>query len=76
MARQTRVSLAEGLERRTKLAEDKIARAEAQALNEVRASAVEAAIGAAEQILGKKAGGETGNKLIEDSIKGLSSRLN
>lgn len=76
MARQTRDSLAEGLERRTKLAEDKIARAEAQALNEVRASAVEAAIGAAEQILGKKATGETGDKLIQDSIKGLSSRLN
>ena len=38
-AHETRASLKDALERRTKLAEDKIARAEAQAVDEVRASA-------------------------------------
>ena len=41
LARETRKTLAENLERRTKQAEEKIARAEAQAVGEVRAAAVE-----------------------------------
>ena len=53
-AHETRACLKDTLERRTKLAEDKIARAEAQAVDEVRASAVEAAMAAAERILREK----------------------
>ena len=52
---QTRQALAETVERRTKSAEDKIARAEAQALAEVRSSAVDSAIAAAEKILKSRA---------------------
>ena len=51
--------LADTLERRTKLAEEKIARAEAQAISEVRAAAVDAALAAAEKILRDKVIGAT-----------------
>ncbi len=73
---ETRRSLAEQLERRTRLAEEKIARAEAQALGEVRARAVDVAIAAAEQILRQRVAGETGAALVEESIRGLTGKLN
>ncbi len=73
---ETRKALAEGLERRTKSAEEKIARAEAQALSEVRAAAVNAAVAAAENILKTKVAGGTGGALIDDSIRNLKGRLN
>jgi F-type H+-transporting ATPase subunit b len=76
MAAETKKGLAESVERRTKLAEDKIARAEAQALSEVRATAVEAAIVAAERILKSKVSGEMGSQLIAESIRDLKSKLN
>lgn len=76
LAVETRRSLAEGLERRTKAAEEKIARAEAQALSEVKSAAVTAAISAAEIILKTKVAGGTGTTLIDDSIKNLKGRLN
>ena len=76
LATETRRSLAEGLERRTRAAEDKIARAEAQALSEVKSAAVTAAIAAAESILKSKVAGGTATSLIDDSIKGLKGRLN
>ena len=49
LAAETKKALAESIERRTKLAEDKIARAEAQAVSEVRATAVDVAVSAAER---------------------------
>ena len=48
LAAETRRSMKEQFERRMKLAEDKIARAEAEALREVRATAAEAAVTAAQ----------------------------
>ena len=76
MAAETRKTLAEQVERRTRLAEDKIARAEAQAVDEVRAAAVEMAIAAAEKILREKAAGTGGTALIDESIRDLKGRLN
>jgi len=76
LAAETRKSLSESVERRTKLAEEKIARAEAQAVSEVRASAVENAIAAAEKILKSRATGTTANTLIESSIRDLEGKLN
>lgn len=76
LAAETKKSLAENLERRTKLAEEKIARAEAQALSEVRASAVEAAVGAAQSILKDRVSGPVAQGLIEASIKDLKGKLN
>jgi F-type H+-transporting ATPase subunit b len=76
LAAETRKTLAEGLERRTKAAEDKIARAEAQAIGEVRSAAVSAAVQAAESILKSKVTGGTATSLIDDSIRELKSKLN
>ena len=75
-AHETRVSLTETLERRTKLAEDKIARAEAQAVDEVRGSAIDVAVAAAEKILREKMAGTGGAALIDQSIRDLEGRLN
>lgn len=76
LAAETKKSLAENLARRTKLAEEKIARAEAQALSEVRASAVEAAVSAAQTILKDKVSGSVAKGLIDTSIRDLKGKLN
>src|SRR5690606_29543288 len=51
LAKETRANMEAQVDRRTKLAEDKIAQAEAQALNDVRSTAAEVAIGAARRDL-------------------------
>lgn len=76
MADEARKSLEDTLARRTRLAEEKIARAEAQALADVKSSAVDAAVKAAEKIVQKRASGDAGNSLIDQSIKSLGGRLN
>lgn len=73
---ETEVKLKESLERRTRLAEEKIARAEAQAVSEVRSRAIDVAVSATESILREKTAGEKGNALIEEGIRKLSGRLN
>jgi F-type H+-transporting ATPase subunit b len=75
-AQETRASLQDSLNRRTKLAEDKIVRAEAQAIDEVRATAVEVAVAAAEKILREKAASASGAALIDQGIRELKGRLN
>jgi F-type H+-transporting ATPase subunit b len=75
-ALETRQELKDTLERRTRLAEEKIARAEAQAVDEVRSAAVDMAIAAAERILREKASGAAGAQLIDQSIRDLKGRLN
>jgi F-type H+-transporting ATPase subunit b len=75
-AKATRAALADTLERRTRQAEEKIARAEAQAVDDVRAAAVDTALAAAEKILREKSAGPTGAALIDDSIRNLKGRLN
>jgi F-type H+-transporting ATPase subunit b len=69
-------TIAETIARRTKSAEDKIARAEAQAVNEVRSAVVETATAAAEKLLGEKTAGANGSALIDQSIRDLKTRLN
>lgn len=76
VAAEARKSLTESLERRTKIAEEKIARAEAQAIGEVRATAVDAAVTAAERILSAKAGGSVGTGLVDQAIRDLKGKLN
>jgi F-type H+-transporting ATPase subunit b len=75
-ALESREALKGTLERRTRLAEEKIARAEAQAVDEVRAAAVEMAVTAAERILREKAQGPGGAALIDQGIRDLKGRLN
>ncbi|MEM7215589.1 MAG: F0F1 ATP synthase subunit B [Pseudomonadota bacterium] len=67
---------AEFVKRRTALAEQKIEQAEASALAEVRASAVDVAISAAEQIIASKVTGTKANDLIKSSIAEVKSKLN
>ena len=75
-AQETRAALNSLLERRTKAAQEKIARAEAQALDDVRAKAVDAALAAAEKILREKVDGRDGAVLLDQSIRDLKARLN
>lgn len=76
LEKDTEKKLAETVERRKKMAEEKIARAEAQAISDVKSSAVDAAVAAAEKIISSKVKDGAGNKLIESGIKSLSNRLN
>jgi len=76
LAAETRRNLHESVERRTKLAEEKIARAEAQAVSEVRSSAVDNAIAAAEKILRERATGATASALVDASLRDLGRKLN
>ena len=60
---------------RTKMAEEKIAQAEAQAIQEVKALSADVAIAAAEKILVAKAKGETGAALVSSAIEDVKSKL-
>jgi F-type H+-transporting ATPase subunit b len=73
---EARRALQESLERRTRLAEEKIARAEAQAIAEVRAAAVDKALAAAETVLKSRVGGEVAAGLVDQGIRDLKSKLN
>lgn len=76
LASETRKGLNESLERRTKLAEEKIARAESQALTEVRAAAVDSAIAAAQRIIKSKVTPEVNERLVDQSVGELKRKLN
>jgi F-type H+-transporting ATPase subunit b len=76
IASETRKSLTESLERRTRIAEEKIARAEAQALGEVRSASVDAAVNAAEKLIGSRLSSGAGTSLLEKSIADLKQKLN
>ena len=62
--------------RRTALAEQKIAQAEADAMDEVRNSAVEMALAAATQILEAKVTGKTATDLFKKSLDEVKARMN
>ncbi|HEX5932193.1 MAG TPA: ATP F0F1 synthase subunit B [Methyloceanibacter sp.] len=76
LAAETHRSMTEHFERRMKLAEDKIARAEADALREVRAAAADAAIAAARTVIAEKLTPEAADKLVKQGIDALKGRLN
>ncbi len=76
MAAEAKAKVEEFVARRTKMAETKIAQAEAQAAADVRAAAAEAAVAAAETILAKEAKGKLGDDLIAKGIADLGKRLN
>ena len=62
--------------RRTKLAEQKIAQAERDAVNEVRARAVDVAVAAAGKILSDTVDGSVGGALFDQSLAQLKAKLN
>lgn len=76
LAEETRVKLDEGLKRRTQQAEDKIAQAEAQAVADVRAKAVDVAVQAAEHAIGEKLDGSAASSMIDKAISDVTAKLN
>ena len=76
LAAETRQSLKEYFDRRIKLAEEKIARAEMEAVREFRSVAVDAAIAAAQNLIAAKLTPDRAKKLVSESIKVLKSKLN
>lgn len=73
---ESRRKMSEQIERRTRLAEQKIAQAEAAAVKDVRAAASDLAIEAAARILGTDAKGAKGASLIDESIAAVRKQLN
>jgi F-type H+-transporting ATPase subunit b len=63
------------IERRTAIAQTKIAQAEAQALADVRAAATDAAVSAAEKILRDAATGKIAEDLIAKGIEDIKAKL-
>ena len=62
--------------RRTKMAEAKIAQAEAQALADVRSAAADAAVAAAEKILSTAAKGKVAEDLLARGIEDVRKKFN
>ena len=76
MAAEAGVKLEEFVARRTKMAESKIAQAEAQALADIRAAAADAAVAVAEAILTRTVDGKVADGLIARGIADLEGKLN
>lgn len=76
LAMESKVKMEDLIARRTKMAETRIAQAEAQALADVRAAAGEAAVAAAERILSQTAKGKVAEDLIQRGIGEVKSKLN
>jgi F-type H+-transporting ATPase subunit b len=75
LAAEAKVKIEEFIARRTKMAETKIAQAEAQALADVRAAAADLAIAAAEAILVKTTHGAAAEALLTQGIGDLKAKL-
>jgi len=76
MAAEADTKLQDFVARRTKMAETKIAQAEAQAVADVRAAAAEAAVAAAEKVLAKAATGKVAETLVSQGIADVQKKLN
>jgi F-type H+-transporting ATPase subunit b len=76
MAAESKAKLEDFVVRRTKLAEQKIAQAEVQAMADVRSVATEAAVKAAQSILTGSATGKVADDLIAAGIKDVRAKLN
>jgi F-type H+-transporting ATPase subunit b len=76
LAGEAKGKVEEFIARRTKMAESKIAQAEAQALADVRAAAADAAVAAAEKILVQTTHGAAAESLIAKGISDVKAKLN
>ncbi|HTT46884.1 MAG TPA: ATP F0F1 synthase subunit B [Pseudolabrys sp.] len=76
LAAEAKAKVEEFVARRTKMAEVKIAQAEAQATADVRSAAADAAVAAAERILAQQAKGPLAGELIAKGIDDVSKKLN
>jgi F-type H+-transporting ATPase subunit b len=78
-ARQARIAadkLDERLKRREQLSLEKIALAEAQAEQQVREAAVDAAIAAAARVIAERLDEAAASRLVDDTIRDLRRHLN
>jgi F-type H+-transporting ATPase subunit b len=75
LAVETRQSLKEHIERRIKLAEEKIARAEMEAVGELRNDVVDLAIAAAQNLITAKLTPDRANELVSGSTEALKTLL-
>lgn len=75
-AKESETQLKALVERRAHMAQERIARAEAQAMAEIRALAADAAAAAAGQIIAARLGEKQASALIDGSIKDLAGKLN
>jgi F-type H+-transporting ATPase subunit b len=76
IAAEAKTKMEDFLARRSKMAEMKIAQAEAQAVAEVRAAAAEAAVSAAERILTESTKGKAADDLVAQGIRDVKAKLN
>ena len=76
IAAESKTKMEEFVARRTKMAETKIAQAEAQAIADVRAAAAEAAVTAAEKILTASVKGKVADDLLTRGIGDVKTKLN
>jgi F-type H+-transporting ATPase subunit b len=76
LAIEAKAKMDEFVARRTKMAETKIAQAEAQAVADVRAAAADAAVAAAEKILTNAAKGKVADDLLAKGIEDVRRKLN
>ena len=76
IAAESKAKMEEFVARRTKMAETKIAQAEAQAVADVRTAAAEAATAAAEKILTATVKGKVADDLIARGIGDVKTKLN
>ncbi len=76
LAIEAKAKIEEFVARRTKMAETKIAQAEAQAAADVRSAAAEAAVAAAEKILAQETKGKLASELIAKGIEDVRKKLN
>jgi len=75
IAAQSARDLELALERRQRMAEERIAQAEAKALDEVRAVAIDVAIAAAREVIAAEIDERRGSALIDEAIVALPQRL-
>jgi F-type H+-transporting ATPase subunit b len=76
LAVEAKARMEDFVARRTKMAETKIAQAEAQALADVRSAAADAAVAAAEKILTSTAKGKVAEDLLAQGIEDVRKKFN
>ena len=74
--KDSRIALDAQIARRAAAAQDKIAQAEAAALNEIRGLAADTAVNAAQKLIAARLDEARAKSLITDSIKNLGDKLN
>ncbi|MEM9122691.1 MAG: F0F1 ATP synthase subunit B [Pseudomonadota bacterium] len=73
---ETSRAMKEQAERRTAMAQQKIAQVEANAVKEVRTTAATIAVGAAQAVLAEEFSGQGGQSLIDAGIQSVAAKLN